>query len=36
MVIKKLVETTPNSLNLLKTGELTSFDESTLMPVSES
>jgi len=34
MVIKKLVETTPNSLNLLGVGELTPHDESSLMPVS--
>jgi hypothetical protein len=35
MVIKKLVESTPNSLNLLEVGKLTPYDESTLMPVSE-
>ena len=35
MVIKKLVETTPNSLNLLGVGELTLCLISTLMPVSE-
>jgi len=32
MVIKKLVETTPNSLNLLGVGELTPYDESMLTP----
>ena len=36
MVIKKLVETTLNSLNLLGVGELTPFELSTLMPVSGS
>jgi hypothetical protein len=35
MVIKKLIEATPNSLNLLEVGELTPFDLSALMPVSE-
>lgn len=34
MVIKKLVETTPNSLNLLGVGELTLCSISTLTPVS--
>ena len=34
MVIKKLVETTPNSLNLLGVGELTPFELSVLTPVS--
>ena len=34
MVIKKLIETTPNSLNLLGVGELTPYDESSLTPVS--
>ncbi len=34
MVIKKLIETTPNSLNLLEVGELTPYDESSLTPVS--
>ena len=32
MIIKKLVETTPNSLNLLGVRELTPCDESSLMP----
>jgi len=32
MVIKKLVETTPNSLKLLRIGELTPFQISTLTP----
>jgi len=36
MVIKKLVETTPNSLNLLRIGELTLFLINTLTPVSEN
>ena len=36
MVIKKLFETTPNSLKLLRIGELTAIDLSTLTPVSES
>ena len=35
MVIKKLIESTPNLLNLLKIGELTPYDESSLTPVSE-
>ena len=34
MVIKKLVESTPNLLKLLKIGELTPSDKSSLMPVS--
>ena len=34
MVIKKLIETTPNSLNLLRIGELTPFELSSLTPVS--
>jgi hypothetical protein len=34
MVIKKLVETTPNSLNLLEVGELTPLRLSALTPVS--
>jgi hypothetical protein len=34
IVIKKLIETTPNSLNLLKVGELTQFLLSALTPVS--
>jgi hypothetical protein len=34
MATKKLIESTPNSLNLLGVGELTPYDESTLMPVS--
>jgi hypothetical protein len=34
MVIKKLIETTPNSLKLLGIGELTPFQISTLTPVS--
>lgn len=33
MVIKKLIETTPNPLNLLGTGEPTPFRLSTLTPV---
>ena len=36
MVIKKLIESTPNLLKLLKIGELTPFELSTLMPVSGS
>ena len=35
MTIKKLIESTPNSLDLLKIGKLTSYDESTLTPVSD-
>ena len=35
MVIKKLVESTPNLLKLLKIGELTPFELSTLTPVSD-
>jgi len=35
MVIKKLIETTPNSLNLLEVGELTLFLLSALTPVSK-
>jgi len=31
--IKKPIESTPNSLNLLGVGELTPHDESSLMPV---
>jgi hypothetical protein len=34
MAIKKLIETTPNSLNLLEVGELTPLPISTLTPVS--
>jgi hypothetical protein len=33
MVIKKLIETTPNSLDLLEVGELTQFLLSALTPV---
>ena len=36
MVIKKLIETTPNSLNLLRIGELTPFELSSLTPVSRN
>ncbi len=36
MVIKKLIETTPKSLYLLRVGELTPFELATLMPVSGS
>jgi len=36
MVIKKLIETTPKSLNLFKVGELTPPRLSTLTPVSGS
>jgi len=35
MVIKKLIETTPKSLNLLGVGELTPLKLSALTPVSE-
>lgn len=35
MVIKKLVETNPNSLNILGVGQLTPYDESSLTPVSQ-
>lgn len=34
MVIKKLIESTPNSLNILGVGELTPFELSSLTPVS--
>lgn len=34
MVIKKLIETTPNSLNLLEVGELTPSRLSALTPVN--
>lgn len=34
MVIKKLIESTPNSLNILGVGELTPITISTLTPVS--
>jgi hypothetical protein len=36
MVIKKLIETTPKSLYLLRVGELTLFRLSALTPVSIS
>jgi hypothetical protein len=36
MVISKLIESTPNSLNLFEVGGLTLFRLGTLMPVSES
>jgi hypothetical protein len=36
MVIKKIVETTPNSLNLFEVGELTLLRLSSLTPVSKS
>jgi hypothetical protein len=36
MVIQKVVETTPNSLNLLGVGELTPLPISMLTPVSGS
>jgi hypothetical protein len=36
MVIKKLIETTPKPLNLLRESGLTPFELSTLMPVSRS
>lgn len=35
MVIKKLIETTPNSLKLLRIGELTPLGLSPLTPVRE-
>ena len=35
MGIKKVIVSTSNSLKLLRIGELTPFDKSTLTPVSE-
>ena len=35
MVIKKLIESTPNSLNILGVGKLTPFELSSLTPVSK-
>ena len=35
MVVKQLIESTPNSLNILGVGELTPFELSSLTPVSE-
>jgi len=36
MVIKKLIETTPNSLKALRIGELTPLSLSSLTPVSRN